>query len=464
MPLPPQDLTEITKEEIDRKIEDRIFQHRHNGNDAQQIDFDDLINNPFGGGGGGHTATFVVGPSSNVDSSAYNFVTDGIDDNVQLQQAIDDLPSTGGRIILREGTYTLGATVTFSKDGVMMQGQGTGTIVTIGTNFNSDMFAFGHASLTFTDCVIKDIKFDGNSGNQSASGIILANNLAVPMQNFSVLNCFLKDAEDAAIEFSNASTDHFLIQGNHFDGWEDEAAINLLGTANKGIISDNYFTNSSTTRIFIDGIKASGVSILNNKFNAPNSYNATLLSGGDIAEGNKIVIGSSAGASCVAIADFSSFVTGNNIEFGASSNVGSRGISNSTRVRANYINGGGIGIIVDASSDIFVGGNDLQGLQADGIDINGTAECLVVGNVINAGEGTDNTYSGIKIQVATSKCVISANIIPTKAGTNDLQYGIRETGTGTGPNVITSNVVLNGQTAKISTQHADTVVAHNITA
>ena len=52
-----------------------------------------------------------------------DFVCDGVADDVQIQAAIDSLPSTGGQIILSDGTFNLAAQVNVDKISTTIRGQ-----------------------------------------------------------------------------------------------------------------------------------------------------------------------------------------------------------------------------------------------------------------------------------------------------------------------------------------------------
>src|SRR3990167_5952040 len=91
------------------------------------------------GGGGGKTATFIVGPASNTDSSTYDYKTDGTADEVEIQAAIDALPSTGGEILFREGTYSISASITWNKSSMTFQGMGASTIFKLANSANTEM-------------------------------------------------------------------------------------------------------------------------------------------------------------------------------------------------------------------------------------------------------------------------------------------------------------------------------------
>lgn len=59
-----------------------------------------------------------------VTSSTY--LCDGTADDVQIQAAIDALSTSGGKIVLSEGTFNIAATIWIDEDSVTLQGAGTG--------------------------------------------------------------------------------------------------------------------------------------------------------------------------------------------------------------------------------------------------------------------------------------------------------------------------------------------------
>src|SRR5690606_37350417 len=56
------------------------------------------------------TATYIVAASDSVNKDKADYVADGTNDEVEIQAALDALPSTGGLVYLLEGTYVVGTT------------------------------------------------------------------------------------------------------------------------------------------------------------------------------------------------------------------------------------------------------------------------------------------------------------------------------------------------------------------
>jgi hypothetical protein len=114
---------------------------------------------------GEFVATAVVGRSGAVD-----YLCDGVADDVQIQAAIDFVSLSGGRVLLRSGTYTIDTMLTLSAKGVDLVGEnlGGGKYVDTGSTVIK-------CSATFpTD---EDIVFlDTNTDRTSVQNILLDGN------------------------------------------------------------------------------------------------------------------------------------------------------------------------------------------------------------------------------------------------------------------------------------------------
>jgi hypothetical protein len=129
------------------------------------------------------SATIVIAAS---DSSAKSkaqadYVCDGIDDQVEIQAAIDALPSSGGSILLLEGTFLLDAphdfyvagskySIAVNKSNLTISGT-RGTVlklkdgINIGEALNLYLVTL---NITGNNVLIENIKFDNNCANITA--------------------------------------------------------------------------------------------------------------------------------------------------------------------------------------------------------------------------------------------------------------------------------------------------------
>lgn len=67
--------------------------------------------------------------SSRQEKKTADYVCDGLDDQVQINAAIDALSTDGGQIRLLGGTFSIGAPVSFTRSKVNLSGQGASTIL-----------------------------------------------------------------------------------------------------------------------------------------------------------------------------------------------------------------------------------------------------------------------------------------------------------------------------------------------
>lgn len=84
-----------------------------------------------GGGQDKRIATIIVAASDSLDPNRADegYRCDGTDDQTEINNAINALPSYGGAVYLLEGTYNLSASVNINKSNVSVIGTGAGTVL-----------------------------------------------------------------------------------------------------------------------------------------------------------------------------------------------------------------------------------------------------------------------------------------------------------------------------------------------
>ena len=79
---------------------------------------------------GKRVCRLVVGTStSGWTTSDCDYLCDGTADDVEINAAIQALPSTGGEIVILDGTYNITATIAMNKDNTKLSGNGAATIL-----------------------------------------------------------------------------------------------------------------------------------------------------------------------------------------------------------------------------------------------------------------------------------------------------------------------------------------------
>jgi len=121
---------------------------------------------------------------------------DATGDYSDIQTAIDALPAGGGRVFVKEGTYTISASITITKSNVVIEGQGDATIIDVGAAMDADAIIIGDGGTDFANITLKNFKIDGNSAGQaSGRGIFLNENLS----DILIQGVHLFDIKDTAI-------------------------------------------------------------------------------------------------------------------------------------------------------------------------------------------------------------------------------------------------------------------------
>lgn len=95
-------------------------------------------------------------------SGTVDYVCDGINDNVQLQGALDALPANGGEIDILSGNYSFGATVTRAIPNVTIKGVGAATYI----SYNATNYIFTAGGNNWQ---ISNLKVDTGSMDMGAT-------------------------------------------------------------------------------------------------------------------------------------------------------------------------------------------------------------------------------------------------------------------------------------------------------
>lgn len=75
------------------------------------------------------SAALVVAAKDSVNKKKADFICDGIDDQVEIQKAIDSLPASGGQVELLEGTFNLSDSLEITKSNITLAGSGKATVL-----------------------------------------------------------------------------------------------------------------------------------------------------------------------------------------------------------------------------------------------------------------------------------------------------------------------------------------------
>lgn len=121
----------------------------------------------------------IVGTSASGWTAAdCDYLCDGTDDQVEINAAIQALPSTGGEIVLLDGTYNITATIAMNKDNVKLSGNGAATVLK--RMWNSSASIEGIITTTGQNCTIGYLNLAGNRSRARNDNLILGStNIAI---------------------------------------------------------------------------------------------------------------------------------------------------------------------------------------------------------------------------------------------------------------------------------------------
>ena len=166
-----------------------------------------------------------------------------------IQVAIDGLPSGGGAVLVRPGTYACANALRIDRDNVTLRGSGPATILKLGANVNRPVLLVGQpipiTNATRRHVRVSDLSVDGNKAQQQfechlsdgcAGADVLRNN-----------GITLRTVEDVAVErvrITAARSGGLVVErnsrrvtirdivstGNHFDGVAAAATTQTLFT------------------------------------------------------------------------------------------------------------------------------------------------------------------------------------------------------------------------------------------
>ena len=145
-------------------------------------------------------ATFVVDASNSLHKERADFVCDGVDDQVEIQAAIDALPAGGGKVVLLEGIYDITQNlIVVETSNVSISGMGKSTLLkgrgTVGGSYKwAPIIGIDSAS----NVVISNLRCHGGMG-VFGYGIHFKDS-----DNCFVSGCYAEYTYDDGIVFHNS--------------------------------------------------------------------------------------------------------------------------------------------------------------------------------------------------------------------------------------------------------------------
>lgn len=218
------------------------------------------------GGAGKRVCRFVVGTSAaGWTEDDCDYLCDGTDDQVEINAAIQALPSSGGEIVILDGTYNITATIAMNKDNVKLSGNGNATVL---KRMWSGSVREGIITITAINggCCVKNFYIDGN---KKTSNNYYNNGICVSRSNHNILTENICNNNDNGVMLYNNSFYNMVI-GNSFNE-NDSYGILLYTSCNYNHLVANFLRKNNSGSIGLDNSSASTITgntcIDNNNFN-----------------------------------------------------------------------------------------------------------------------------------------------------------------------------------------------------
>lgn len=438
----------------------------------------------------GRTVTVVVAAanSSLKTKRDADYICDGVDDQVEIQAAIDALPADGGKVVLNEGTFNITTAINMasSTKRIHLCGQGQSTIINntnvVGGHGISAINTAGSPGIRYgvlisnltvkgvsgsgdgihieyADCpVIRNVYAIGNG----RYGIYITQNAVSGFEGNSLIvgNYVLDNALDGI--YIDTGVHEAFIFHNHIENNGRYGVCSYLGNFNVNIISNNIEDNASSA-IYIND--ASALLIANNALEgtgdgviqiAGSAYGRIVIVGNQIETATRgIWFTNTAVITNVSI-------TGNTFSqlSGSSATINYVGGLSIVGNTSQYVGSTSVGGFYLINCDrVTISGNSIQSKSA-GVSMASVNNAVVSNNVLETEYVGTNPNDRANVRLYNSaNVIIESNVMKRKGGT-PLAENIYIHGTLTGSRISGNN--FSEATVAIATIEADTKVQNNI--
>lgn len=357
------------------------------------------------------TATLIVAANDSKDTDA-DYVCTGVDDQVEINNALANLGAAGGCVYLREGTFLISASINMSSSKQSLIGT-EGTIIKVANGVDAITYVI-HA--TSSEANVSMITIDGNSGGTTgaSTGIFFEG-----ATNSTIKDCLINYMRTYGIWIKNC--EKVIVTRNFIENCTDSCVYQEGTTVRTSIVGNQIWGNGDKIVIYLN-----------------NSYS--------IIANNVIQRGSGGGNK-----------GGTGIYLDASAPY--------TVIRANIIYALGRmtnpGIYIHSDHNTIVG-NLIVSSYGHSIHVDGADYNLISSNRFkNNGQEANDTYSDILLENTATYNTITGNIMTADAA-NKVKYHIREGAVTDDYNDIIGNVLKGAATGNVSDQGANTIEQHNI--
>jgi parallel beta-helix repeat protein len=321
----------------------------------------------------------IMAGSGTLDVNRANIICNG-DDQQDINQAILDLPASGGVVYLLEGTYDIAASITINKSNVALIGTGKGAKLKLRSG-SSDIYFINANNVS--NIVISNLMIDGASQGSGNRGI-----------NF-------KDVTSSRIE--NVWLEHTKGIGIYLDNSSNNVITNNNLRFNTG---ENIFLTNSSSRNYIT-MNTEYYGLSNNAVYLKDSSNHNVVSNNSIysAEYSGILVDNSLGNYISGNFLFATQHDGigvNNSPVNSSGHIISGNVLNGSQPSYSAIN-------INNTESTLVTENIITSITDKGISVKGSDRNSIIGNLLY--QQSNVNFQGIRVEDGSEYNLIGSNYI-----------------------------------------------------
>ena len=343
-------------------------------------------------------ARFVVGTTpAGWTKNDCDYLCDGTADDVQINAAIQALPSGGGEVIILDGTYNLAASIKINKERVTLSGNGKSTVLKRAFASNAGSTQAGLIFVNSSYNIIRFLSLDGvrsSYANKNCDGIYLHSS-----SGNTIIGNTCSNNYGAGILLSSSSDNNAVIRNTCSNSYSSSI---ILDSSSKNTVTGNTCTSNTFYGIYLHS--ASVNNIITENICSNNTHNGIEVA----ATNNNAVTGN---------------ICSNNNQNGIEVyNAGKNTVTGNT---CNNNSKDGI-LLSSSSSKNTVTGNTCIDNSVNGINLASSTKNTITGNTCIRGNGTASDYTSsqrtIYLNTSDDNLVIGNNIMGknyTNSGTNN---------------------------------------------
>jgi len=179
-----------------------------------------------------------------------NFVCDGAADDVEINEALGYVNTLGGgRVVLKQGTFTLAASIIFPGNNIWLRGMGRSTFI------DGDALTTGNHAIelvTVTGCAVKKLAIQTQDGGGKSCHCIFIDD---DCSNLTIHDVTIVNGDSDGIHIAGTNTTDIHIRGLRVNDIDDNGIYVNMD-------ADNYCYRLLITECMILGAGATGIHLI----------------------------------------------------------------------------------------------------------------------------------------------------------------------------------------------------------